>query len=202
MSGSGSVDEGYVPARSPAVHTVDIDGEAVLLDQAAERLHHLNATAALVWACLDGRSTVGQIASDLGAELGVPVDTVLADTMAVIATAARRRVAGRRSRCLRRIPTMAERWRRGPAVLWRRSLDAVLVLPPAVDDPLTLAGTGAGLWDLLAVPTSTDDLVDALAAQYAVDRRTVEIDIVPVLSELEAIGVIEAVPGRPDPRSV
>ena len=97
---------------------------------------------------------------------------------------------------------MAEGWRRGPAVLWRRSLDAVLVLSPGVDDPLTLAGAGTGLWDLLAAPTSTDDLVDALAAQYDVDRRTVEIDVVSVLSELEAIGVIERVPGRPDPRSV
>ena len=84
MSGSGPVDEDFVPARSPAVHTVEIDGEAVLLDQAAERLHHLNVTAALVWACLDGRSTVGQIAADLGDELGVPVDTVLADTMVVM----------------------------------------------------------------------------------------------------------------------
>ena len=97
---------------------------------------------------------------------------------------------------------MTERWRRDLAVLWRRSLDAAVVLPPAVDDPLTLAGAGAGLWDLLTVPTSTDDLVDALASQYDVDRQTVEIDIVPVLSELEAIGAIEAVPGRPDPRSV
>jgi hypothetical protein len=35
-----------VPAD--AVHTVEIDGEAVLLDQDAERLHHLNATATLV----------------------------------------------------------------------------------------------------------------------------------------------------------
>ena len=60
MSWSGPVDEAFVPARSPAVHTVEIDGEAVLLDQAAERLHHLNATAALVWACLDGRSTLGR----------------------------------------------------------------------------------------------------------------------------------------------
>ena len=90
---------------------------------------------------------------------------------------------------------MSERWRRGSAVLWRRSLDAVLVLPAAVDDPLSLGGTGAGLWDLLAVPTSTDELVDALAGQYGVDRRTVEIDVVPVLSELESIGVIEEASG-------
>jgi hypothetical protein len=71
-----------VPAD--AVHTVEIDGEAVLLDQDAERLHHLNATATLVWACLDGRSSLGQIATDLSAELDVPFATVLADTVVVI----------------------------------------------------------------------------------------------------------------------
>ncbi len=84
MSGPGPMDEAFVPTRSAAVHTVEIDGEAVLLDQAADRLHHLNATAALVWACLDGRSTLAQIAADLGAELGAPVDTVLADTLVVM----------------------------------------------------------------------------------------------------------------------
>ena len=84
MRGSGPLDEASAPARSAAVHTVEIDGEAVLLDQAAERLHHLNATAALVWSCLDGRSSLGQIAADLGAEMGVPVDTVLADIIVVM----------------------------------------------------------------------------------------------------------------------
>ena len=67
------------------MHTVEIDGEAVLLDQAAERLHHLNATATLVWACLDGRASLGhdrrrcQLRS-----WASPYDTVLADTVAVI----------------------------------------------------------------------------------------------------------------------
>ena len=58
-------------------------------------------------------------------------------------------------------------------MLWRRSLDAALLLPPSVDDPLTLAGTGAGIWDLLAVPTSTEDLVDAMAARYRALPSTV-----------------------------
>ena len=96
MSGSGPVDEAFVPARSAAVHTVEIDGEAVLLDQAADRLHHLNATAALVWACLDGRSTLGQIAADLGAELGVAGRHGPGRHHGRDATAARRRTAGGR----------------------------------------------------------------------------------------------------------
>ena len=51
------------------------------------------------------------------------------------------------------------------------------------------------LWDLLAEPTSTDDLVAALAARYGAAPSTVAADLGPVLAELEAIGAIEAVPG-------
>ena len=91
---------------------------------------------------------------------------------------------------------MAERWRRGPAVLWRRSLEAALVLSPGVDEPLTLARTGADLWDLLAEPTPIDDLVAALAARYGAEPSVVTADVVPVLAELEAIGAIEALPGE------
>lgn len=94
---------------------------------------------------------------------------------------------------------MAERWRRGPAVFWRRSLDAALVLSPGVDEPLTLAGTGADLWDLLAQPTSTDDLVAALATRYGAEPSVVAVDVVPVLAELEAIGAIEKAPENVDP---
>ena len=81
-------------------------------------------------------------------------------------------------------------------MLWRRSLDAVLVLPPAVDQPMTLLGTGAGIWDILAVSTSTDELVGSLAGSFGVKRQSVELDLLPFLRELEARGVIEAVPGE------
>jgi len=86
-------------------------------------------------------------------------------------------------------------------VLWRRSLEAALVLSPGIDEPLTLAGTGVDLWDLLAQPTSTDDLVAALAARYGAEPSVVEVDVMPVLSALESIGAIEGVPGRRDPCS-
>ena len=61
---------------------------------------------------------------------------------------------------------------------------------------MTLAGTGAQLWDLLAEPISTDDLVNTLAARYGAAPGTVALDIGPVLAELEGIGVIEATRGE------
>jgi coenzyme PQQ synthesis protein D (PqqD) len=78
------VDERLVPMRNSAVYAVEIDGEAVLLDEATGRLHLLNPSAALVWACFDGTSTIGDIVTDISDELRVPYDRVLADTLAVI----------------------------------------------------------------------------------------------------------------------
>jgi Coenzyme PQQ synthesis protein D (PqqD) len=76
-----AVDQGFIARRGPAVHTVEVDGEAVLLTEG--RLHLLNATGALVWACFDGEGTIAEIAADISEGLGVPYDEVLEDTLAV-----------------------------------------------------------------------------------------------------------------------
>ena len=70
--------------QNPSAYTVEMDGEAVILDEEADRLHVLNATATLVWQCLDGVSTIEEICVDLAEGLGVPYDQVLADTLAVV----------------------------------------------------------------------------------------------------------------------
>jgi hypothetical protein len=76
-----AIDDGFVARRRDAVHTVEIDGEAVLLNEG--RLHLLNSTGALVWACFDGDGTIAEIAADISEGLGVPYETVLEDTLAV-----------------------------------------------------------------------------------------------------------------------
>jgi hypothetical protein len=77
------VDERLVPVRRKAVHTVETDGEAVLLDEANGRLHLLNATGALVWVCVDGEASIGEIVTDLSDELGAARAVVLADRLAI-----------------------------------------------------------------------------------------------------------------------
>jgi hypothetical protein len=79
-----SLDQEFVPARAVAVHTVEIDGEAVLLDQDRNRLHHLNHTATLLWTCFDGHAPVRELAAEISDELTLPYDTVLADTIDVV----------------------------------------------------------------------------------------------------------------------
>lgn len=93
----------------------------------------------------------------------------------------------------RRVSTNTGRLRRRPDVLWRRSPDAVLLLPPGASEPVTLTGTGLDLWDLLAVPTSSADLARVLAARYGADPADVEADVVPVLDELAGCGALETV---------
>jgi PqqD family protein of HPr-rel-A system len=50
---------------------VTLDGEAVLYDSPHGRLHVLNASATLVWECLDGSVTGGGLARDLAEAFGV-----------------------------------------------------------------------------------------------------------------------------------
>jgi len=79
-------------------------------------------------------------------------------------------------------------------VRWRRSLDAVLLLPAGAREPVTLAGSGPEVWELLAEPASIAELADQLAARYETDTTTVAADIVVLLDRLDALGVIETVP--------
>jgi hypothetical protein len=83
------------------------------------------------------------------------------------------------------------RVRRRPDVLWRRSLDAVVVLPVGAEDVLTLAGTGPAVWELLAEWRTVDDLVGTLAGAYGSEPAVVEADLRPLLAELEARDAIQ-----------
>lgn len=77
------IDRDFVPRRAPFTHTVEIDGEAVVLDEEQNRLHRLNSTGAIVWACCDGTSTVAEIAHDLADATGIAGHLVLADVLAL-----------------------------------------------------------------------------------------------------------------------
>jgi len=81
-------------------------------------------------------------------------------------------------------------WRRREDVLWRRSLDAVILLPVGVDEPRTLLGTGASVWDLLEEPATVAELVAILADAYDTDAAVVEHDVRALLADLEALGAV------------
>ncbi len=74
-----------VPRPAPAVHTVELDGEAVLLDTHVNRLHRLNPTATLLWRCLDGNTSIATLAIEIATAFDAPTDVVLADALVVLA---------------------------------------------------------------------------------------------------------------------
>jgi hypothetical protein len=83
------------------------------------------------------------------------------------------------------------RVRRRPDVLWRRSLDAVVLLPARANDVMTLAGTGPAVWELLAEWRTVENLVEVLAAAYGAPGERIEGDLAPLLAQLRASRVLE-----------
>jgi Coenzyme PQQ synthesis protein D (PqqD) len=66
--------------QASQIHTVDVDGEAVILDQASGQLMLLNTAGALVWSLFDGVSTIAEICTDIAEVLAVPIEQVLDET--------------------------------------------------------------------------------------------------------------------------
>lgn len=63
---------------------VEADGERVVYDPAADRLHHLNPTASLVFRLADGTGTVSELVGDLAEAFGEPVRRVDRDVRALL----------------------------------------------------------------------------------------------------------------------
>jgi hypothetical protein len=78
------IDDTFVPVPVTGVEAVPIEGEAVLVAPEGASVHQLNPSAALVWACLDGEATVGELVTDLADGLGVPFDTMRDDVLALV----------------------------------------------------------------------------------------------------------------------
>ena len=76
----------FVPVRATSSYTVEIDGEAIVLDEEQNRLHLLNATATVVWSCFDGHSTLGAIADDVAETVGLVATQVTSELVALAQT--------------------------------------------------------------------------------------------------------------------
>ena len=77
---------GDAPSPRASVGWVEVDGEIVILDEATGATHLLNPTAALVWQCLDGVSTVEEIAVDIADAYGQDIEAVRDPVLAAVQT--------------------------------------------------------------------------------------------------------------------
>lgn len=62
-----------------AITWAELEGIVVVVDERTAGLHQLNATASIVWQCLDGSSTLREIGLDIADALDEDPDRVLAD---------------------------------------------------------------------------------------------------------------------------
>ena len=82
--GVQAVGAGFVAAPDPAVETVEVESEALLYYPHRTTRVAVNPSGALIWACLDGESTLGEIAADLAESFSAPFETMLADVTAAV----------------------------------------------------------------------------------------------------------------------
>jgi Coenzyme PQQ synthesis protein D (PqqD) len=84
------------------------------------------------------------------------------------------------------------KWKRCKRVLYRETLDDVVILVPGPEsEPFALAG-GAQLWRLLEHPHTTGQLLTALAEGSAAPRAQEEMD--ELLSQLADVGAVDWLP--------
>ena len=76
-------------------------------------------------------------------------------------------------------------------VLWRATLDGVLIRPLGATEVVKLAGTGLALWAALEEPASFDEVCAGLAATHDADADTIATDLWPVINDLADRGVLE-----------
>jgi hypothetical protein len=82
------------------------------------------------------------------------------------------------------------RWRRADTTLWRRTLDGVVVLPIDTPAPLVLRGPAARIWELLAQPLTIQELLEAIAAIYAVESDAVASEVGWAVGKLADAGAL------------
>jgi hypothetical protein len=70
---------GLRPQRRDDLSSVELDGEAVILDESSSELHHLNQSAAFVLALCDGSRTVEELVSELAATFAMPTAVMAAE---------------------------------------------------------------------------------------------------------------------------
>jgi Coenzyme PQQ synthesis protein D (PqqD) len=82
-------------------------------------------------------------------------------------------------------------FRRRADVLWRRSLDAVVVLPIDAEDPITVAGTGVDVWDLLDTWRTVEGIAELLAPRYDTAPDVIAGDVAVLVGRLHDGGALD-----------
>lgn len=81
---------------------------------------------------------------------------------------------------------------RSSEVLWRVGAFGIVLLGRRTPDPLTIAGPGPQLWEVLRIARTEAEIVDEFVASFDADPRVIRADVHPVLVRLVELGLVEA----------
>jgi hypothetical protein len=84
-------------------------------------------------------------------------------------------------------------WRRNPDVAVVESPGRVVVLDlttPRTARPFAMEGSAAAIWQALAEPSTTGQVVERVAADFGAPAAEVEPDVLTFLAELESRGLL------------
>jgi hypothetical protein len=89
------------------------------------------------------------------------------------------------------LPAGTVAWRRAETILWRRTLDGVLVLGPSESaEPVALRGPAADIWELLSEPATVAAIGEALADGYGVPVDRIAPDVQRAVAALSEVGAL------------
>lgn len=89
-------------------------------------------------------------------------------------------------------------YQRDPSTLWRDAPGGVLLLVPDGDEPVLLSSPGDVVWQLLAQPSTLDELVAILSRHFSAADDAVRADLETLVTDLCAMGaVVTTSPGDP-----
>ena len=69
----------------PDLAIENADGELIVLDKAAGKVHQLNSSASFVWTCLSEGLAIDEIALELSEAFDIEPEAALSDVRAVLA---------------------------------------------------------------------------------------------------------------------
>lgn len=83
------IDGAFVAVRRDGVSAVELDGEAVLMEDDTGGIHHLDRIATVIWNCLDGSCTLDELAADLAEAFKADLEVVREDVLQLAQTLGR-----------------------------------------------------------------------------------------------------------------
>jgi hypothetical protein len=79
-----AIDEHSVVRPSATTGTIEVDRDAVVVDEPSGRAHALNATGSIVWRCLDGSGPLRSVIDDLADAYAQPRPRIAADVVELV----------------------------------------------------------------------------------------------------------------------